>query len=393
MSPEGTFHSRITIEQSGKRIRSTRKLASTTKAAAIQEHNARLVDHRRSKLGLCEDPFATVRKSFQIQELADAYFNAGCPNRAEERRTGKDLLYTVNRINLILRYFGRFEVSEVTPKVWKAYRDWRSNQCSSGTGDRSVDYDRVALSCLIDWAYCEELVTTPSPFNRNFTKFAKAPEHSREKRPKDADELHRIANYFFRSPKSEVLGFQFLFECLTGCRTNEILSLSFDAKGEKQPGHVEHNHLWINRNKGGVNNFVELFPELKSCMEAHINWHNLRHPESPWWFPSPRMGGRSHVDKCALSHALKRACGELGIDEIRTSHGCRAYRACVLLNSGMDPGTVAMKLGQRSGAKLIIEVYGEATPNPLGYKPTSEKVCWEQWLPLVTTKGRKTCLQ
>lgn len=371
-----SYIERLTLEVDGRKFRTTRKLHATNPEDAKIEHATKLSDHHRSKLGLCKDPYAKRQVGSTLKELAEAYIEVGAPNRKDEQRKGHDLVYLTNQISIIMEFWGNRSIKEITPKSWKDYWKWRRTKIVRGTGDRIVDCDRILFASIIDWAYAEEITDCPSPFNRNFKKFAD-PVHCRDKRPQDADELHKIAAYFLSNRKSETLGWQFLFECLTGCRTSEIISLRTDATNRNQPGFISDGHIWIKRAKGGVKNFVKIFPALEQCMLAHRRWLADRFPDSKLWFPSARTDER--ISEGALTHALKRACADLGIEGERTSHGCRAYRVCVLRSEGMEDGLIALDLGQRSGAGLITSVYGESTPERVGYEPLRVGRAWDLW--------------
>jgi len=54
--------------------------------------------------------------------------------------------------------------------------------------------------------------------------------HAKDVQPVSVDELHEIAAEMFKDKRSEVLGWQLLWEGSTGLRTNEVLLLRRDAE-------------------------------------------------------------------------------------------------------------------------------------------------------------------
>ncbi|MBI4663065.1 MAG: hypothetical protein HY735_30020, partial [Verrucomicrobia bacterium] len=91
---------------------------------------------------------------------------------------------------------------------------------------------------------------SPSPLEGR-EKFSKTQIHSRDCAPKDCDQFHDLAKELLSDRRSEVLGWQFLFEGLTGCRTNEICQLRIDAQSRDVSGFIEEDRwLWLKRSKG-----------------------------------------------------------------------------------------------------------------------------------------------
>ena len=100
--------------------------------------------------------------------------------------------------------------------------------------------------------------------------------HCKDLAPADADELHRIAGKLFSDPRSEALGWQALFEALTGLRTNEALSLRMDARPDEPGGLTEDGRsLCVRRSKrvGKDNPYIEVHAGLKDLPAAHRAWH------------------------------------------------------------------------------------------------------------------------
>lgn len=101
-------------------------------------------------------------------------------------------------------------------------------------------------------------------------------------------------------------------------------------------------------------------------------WHDRRYPESPWFFPSADDPENNHVDSNALCHTLRRLAQlEPAVREgriipkgqRRTSHGLRAFYVTVRRSEGIEDGSIAAELGDKTGPSIIESTYGGLPPN------------------------------
>jgi integrase len=225
-----------------------------------------------------------------------------------------------------------------------------------------VDLELCLMSNLFGWAVLHGKVEV-NPFTVRPKFRAKTIQHCREFMPQDAKELHALARVLMEDPRSEALGWQLLLEAMTGCRTNEILKLRWDAKNRYEAGFIEGDWLWLNRSKGGINPFVQIHPALKETLEAMRKWHQLRHPNSPWFFPGDKEG--QPLSPASLTCALRRIAPLISKAK-RTSHGLRAYYVTVRRSMGISDAQIAAEIGDKSGAAIIVHTYGAIPPNWYG---------------------------
>lgn len=337
----GNFWIRPTLH--GKRT--WRRLASLTLADARQESAALVSDHARSKLGLAADPFDPAPPT--VAEAA-ARLGRTLPPR-------------------ILRAFGSVGLRDIR---MHAAMEWAKNM----TGTRAADTELSALSAVCrdavmrGWLVANPLAGRP--------RLHTIKRHSREVMPLDGDELHAMARRFFDEPRSRAIGWQMLIAALTGCRTNEVLSLRMDALGRQDPGCVEGRYLYVRRSKSGVFPFVELTPELRACIEAHHAWHAAEVGASRWWFPGADLF--RPLSRSALTDALARVGGRK-----ITAHGLRAYCVTVWRSRGETNEQVASRIGDRTSS-LIETTYGAlpvswAGGEPLTWLPTKGEPAWAGW--------------
>ncbi len=313
-----------------------------------------------------------------VGEILTAYKSAGCPDRKRKRRDGRQLYQEEKRVEQLLKWWEQSKVESVSQRVLDSYADYRMKNCK-GHGGRAVDIEVNTLRNAFRYAVRAHLIPVnplASPVE-TFARSGKEVRHCRDCAPGSGDELHSIAAYFFESKKSEVLGWLTFFQALTGCRISELTALRLDA-GPQEPGHVSDGILWLARRKGGVNNFFSITPELRDCLDHFRQWHISRYPVSPMFFPSPYDQSKA-VDECALTRGLARAATKLGVSH-RTSHGLRSYYVTVRRGQGAHDGIIALEIGQRTGGKEILKVYGDALPVKLSWLPSDGKEpVWKSW--------------
>lgn len=364
------------------------KLAAIKERAARQESNGLKVKLALWKAGTGKNPFA---KELVWKDVAADYLKAGCPNSRNEPRDEKFCEGETWRIEKLTPYFGRMALEKINTTLVPKYGEWRMKRVTKGTGHRSVEIECVTLSNVISYAVRAGL--TPTNNVRSLrprfcttdprTKSLRLVTHCRENAPESGDEVHKLVTLLFGHWSSEVLGWQFAWECLTGCRTNEVLRWRIDGKDEATPGYVQANCLFLARSKRGINPYFHLQPEHLSAIEAHRYWLAERYPESPSWFPG-RGKGEFPVDKGSLSHALRRLCGEHSLPH-RTSHACRSFYVSKRRSDGISDAQIAAEIGI-TNVQLISRTYGNCPPSWFGQKklsflPSEGFAAWDIWRP------------
>lgn len=308
--------------------------------------------------GLEKDPYASPAPTVGV--LMDAFEAAGYPTVAGHAREGEQIRHAKQRLVRLRSFWAPKQCDQIKPGDCSAYFERRKG--ADGRGGREVDLELCLMSNLYRWAYLQGKVES-NPFTIRPKFRAKVVRHCRESMPADATELHALARVLFEDPGSEVLGWQLLFEAMTGCRTNEVLKLRWDAKSRYEPGFIEGEWLWLNRSKKGINPFVQIHPALKELLAQMRQWHQAKHPESPWFFPGKNPGQPSSTS--SLTCALRRIAKLVGQGR-RTSHGLRAYYVTVRRSQGISDAQIAAEIGDKSGAAIIVHTYGAIPPNWYG---------------------------
>ena len=273
----------------------------------------------------------------------------------------------------------------MTPADWHRYSDRRLSEYPEGRGARTVDTEWTTLSAVFRWAmrYSDETGITRRPLSERPQRTQKFSDvkHCRDFQPANADELHAIARYFLErqesvSKGSGVFGWLTLLSAMIGQRCSEMLLLRQDATSIAEPGFDDGEHLWLYRSKThkGTSEFCEIGPELRACLDAHRDWLAKVAPSSPHIFPSP-IDPTVPFRASSFGRTLSKACRHLGLPH-RKPHGLRAYYVTVLRSQGHSDSEIALRIGQKSGGKLIVDVYGKRLPIKVGWLPERGAPAW-----------------
>jgi hypothetical protein len=381
----GILYERPTIH--GKRT--WRSLETTRDKIARDEMARRRVQELQARTGAIQSPYV-LKKFVYVGEVIDKYKTDGCLDRQRQRRPDTTKEAEEKRCDILKQFWKSVSISDVTIAQFDRYCDWRRNRIvetkSRGKGGyRSVDCELNTLNNAFVWAVRCELVQF-NPLNEKRPKYdsEKNVEHCRKFMARNADELHAVARFMFKRPipaivpgkhggyrsgithRSEVAGWQYLFEAFTGLRTQEALKMRTDAQPD-EPGYIETDEqgnwkvLHIGRCKDGVNPFVIITPEMEQLLRALFTWRNRRFPKSQWYFPSYKSDGAQPIDRSTLSHNLIDASKQL--KKKFTSHGARAFYVTVRRSWGIPDMQIKTEIGHTPGSGTLEEIYGGVPTN------------------------------
>lgn len=367
-------------------------LHSRSLSAAEREAGKLLAEQAAFKAGLGKDPFA-VSDDWTCGQMLDYYEASGCPSCRKNRtasRTPQTLREEKTRIATLKEWCGKRPHTAINLETCWQYRDWRVARTKKGkSGLRQAEKDLTTLSNAFTWSVKNSSRTgvTSNPIARGRERFTDPAQRKkcREAMPRNADELHNIARCLFTGdPRSEVLGWLFLFQAAIGQRVHELLYLRWDAKTEYDPGFIKANHLFLFRSKTskGTYPYARIHSFLEKLLDQLRAWRKANYPNSPWFFPSPEDPTKP-VGASSLTHTLYRVAVLMGRPKgTWTSHGQRAYYVNKRRSDGIPDAQIALEIGQKSGGKLIVDVYGEILPYKLSWMPESKDtpVAWSKWL-------------
>lgn len=368
---KGNYFERVLIDDKN----TFKKLAASREREAVDaraSNRAQYAKWLRGEPGVRNPYESFAGQDAGLYKIIEAYKKAGCPRRSKKKARSETTKTQVEyALDTVCKWPGwnHQAVEHIDARVLTRYEQWRREHAKRISNGRTIDLEIAYLSGALRWAVWNGLITRNPLAGIERPSFQNAATRCcRDARAEDAEELHEIVREFFLHPDSEVLGWQYAFECLTGVRTSEALMLRKDAD-PWQPGFIDCGLLFIKRAKDGVKPYVTIHPALCELLVAHSAWKEFRFPNSPWYFPSP-VHPQMPVGKGALAHALRRKFP----GRKRTSHGARAFYVTARRSEGVEDGIIAAEIGDKSGAPIITQVYGGLPPNWLD--STVGKITW-----------------
>lgn len=326
--------------------------------------------------------FDTVRKVLAY------YVEAGCPTRSGKARSRLQQHEEERRIDHLIEHLGDRDPQKLTASDWQDYIKARSPSFKRGDGDRVLDLEWVAFNNAfrVCAKHPKETGITEAPRFPRPDRQRRAEDviHCRDYQPENAEELHAIAEYFLMRHNQEVYGWLTLLSAMIGQRRSEMLRLRADSQSITVPGFDDGSNLWLYRSRThkGTAATCEIGAELRACLDAHRVWISQAAPDSPWFFPSP-LNPQNPVRANSYTHALGRACKKLKLPT-RTAHGLRSYYVNVLRARGVSDAEIALRIGHKSGGRLIVETYGEKLPVKLDWMPETNPA-WKRFDPIRPT--------
>jgi hypothetical protein len=331
-----------------------------------------------------------------VVDVIKRYEQDGYPDRRGRRRADKLKDHDYRELpycETLKEGFKGKLVNDLSPKALDAYHEWRVATVSAGAqsslprqGHRVTDLELNTLNSALKWAMRKELIKSNPIASRTRYHSSKDARHAREVAPASIDEVHHIASILFSTSRSEVLGWQILFEAQTGLRCDEVISLRTDARSDEAGGiSADGKTICIHRAKeqGIVCNFLEIHAGLALTIKAHAAWKAARYPNSPFHLPGLRYSDTQPVGISSLSHALLNLFKEGTLKKHFTSHGMRSFYVWARRSQGAGDPRIAYELNQIGGVKTLEQVYGSIPAHweeggvvPWSWLPTG-KFAWD----------------
>lgn len=350
-----------------------RSLQTADKSSAVASAKLRL-DQR---IGSKYDDFleATIaRHNLTIGTLAEAWIAEGFPYPTGKQRVGGARIAQGETLKRALRWWATQSPSTITAGTFHTFAQWRRGKSTRGDGNRSIDVELTTLSNLCTWAVAAGKLERNPFANRMRYHDRKDVQHCHQFAPISDEELHRLLGWLIgHQDKTFVIaGCQMMFQALTGLRPGEPPQLKrhpAQVNGRPAPGALFQRqiegqavtYIAVHREKNGTNPAVKVHPALQAFLDVYLPWRDQHFPGNPHWFPHPTRQDASLATtrgNKTLSLALQAATKTLGLPE-RHAHGFRAYYVRVRRSQGIEDAIIAAELGQRGGAKLIEDTYGD----------------------------------
>ena len=194
--------------------------------------------------------------------------------------------------------------------------------------------------------------------------------HCRDRQPEHADEINDICHALFDAGQDVVAWFV-VVQAMTGARCSELLRLRM-TRERHQPGFDDGRNLWLPRSRTakGTAPFAVIHADLRRALTCFYDWHDQTFPQSGWWFPAARSYGLQPIKANTIQKALRRVSDRV------TSHGLRSYFVNVLRSQEMTDAEIALRIGHKSGGRLIVDVYGSFLARPISYRPLDRPAAW-----------------
>jgi len=213
---------------------------------------ARVQAKARAELGVAEGPDEAGRKAkVSVAKIISRYQEDEYPDKkGVARKAGKHRDEEEARCEVLLEYFnGDAPAEGLDQDALDEYHKWcrgkvkkghvkkdGSRSKPKGDGSRTVDLELNTLNNAYRWAVRKKLIKVNPIASRARYHPATAAKHCREYAPTDTDELHEVAGTLMSSRRSEVLGWQLLYEAMTGLRSEEAVQLRLNARPNEAGG-------------------------------------------------------------------------------------------------------------------------------------------------------------
>ena len=349
------------------RGKETFKALGTKRLKLAKEEFARRITLRAQGT----EPTEKASKATTAGAVIRLYIDADYPDKMLNPRPELMKGMEAKNSQMLLGFWDPVPVEACTCKRFDEYKDWRVKKLERSTaGTRMIDLELNTLTNAFRLAKRRELVLFNPMIDHQKFHDPKNVAHCREYMPQDSTELHERASILFRHPRSAVLGFQYLFEAMTGLRTEEVLYLGTEKDGTRFGTLTECGkfmRVWRCKGQRSVNPYCAVHDGLNAVMKAHKAWKAAHYPDSPLFFPSP-VDPSQPVGSEALAHAL----GHLPGKKV-TSHGARAFYVTVRRSWGIPDSQIAFEIGHTSGGSTLAKVYGGV---PLSWLTNGPRMSW-----------------
>jgi hypothetical protein len=309
------------------------------------------------------EPTAKVTSATTVGTVIRLYIAEGYPDKMLNTRPSDMRESEAKNCETLLGFWDPVPIADCTSGRCDEYRDWRiEHKTRAQPGTRAIDLELNTLTNAFRLAKRRDTVLFNPMLDAPKYHDPRNVRHCRDFMPADADELHKLVRPLFQHPRSVVLGFQYLYECMTGLRTTEILKLgTVDPKTEIRHGSLtedgKYMRVWRAKGQQAVNPYVQVHDGLRAVMGAHRDWLEKHHPGCAIFFPSPGDSSKV-VGSESLAHALERLPGKK-----ITSHGGRAFYVTVRRSWGIADSVIAFEIGHTSGGATLARVYGGVPAN------------------------------
>lgn len=295
-------------EKDGKRKREIVKNAQTRSEAvlSLQKKIAEIFDVTYSP---------NRAKKIKFMEFSELYLE----NYSKlNKKSWKCDYYSLNAH--LVPYFGKFELSGITPLLIEKYRAERLKaEVNKSSTNRELALLKRMFNLAIDWDYSKE---NPVRKVRLFSE----KDNLKERVLSEEEEAKLLEE------SAEHLRSIIITALNTGMRKNEILTLTWSCVDLKQ------RLIQVVKTKSGKNREIPINDDLLEVLEE-LKKHKL----SGYVFPNPKTGNSFKT----VRHSFESACRRAEILNLRF-HDLRHTFSCRMIQKGCDIETLRDLLGHHS---------------------------------------------
>jgi hypothetical protein len=349
----------------------TTKSLNTVKIKLAKEELARRTTLRAQGIEPTEKAPDETTTATTTGDVIRLYVEADYPDKMLNPRPVLMKGMEAKNCQMLLGFWDDVQIDQCTSGRCDEYRDWRvENKTRSTAGTRMIDLELNTLTNAFRLAKRRDVVLFNPMTDHPKFHDPKKVVHCRSYMPSDADQLHERAGHLFQHPRSVVLGFQYLYEAMTGLRTEEVLRLGTEKDGTRFGSLTEdgkYMRVWRCKGQHSVNPYSAVHEGLRTVMEAHRAWQEAKYPGCKLFLPSP-VDPTMPVGSEALAHALGKLPGKKV-----TSHGGRAFYVTVRRSWGIPDSQIAFEIGHTSGGSTLAKLYGGV---PLSWLTDGPRMSW-----------------
>lgn len=369
----GTYFVRLQYKDDrGKAHDTFKSLKTKLKPDALKKMSAWNAAQAAADLGIAIKPRDAAKRA-TVRAVIERYVQNGYPDKTGiPRSPGLHLRAETDYCATMLLYFrpGPF-AEDLDQDALDNYKNWRVQRLKEtclaarrkprGNGLRTTDLELNTLSNAMNWAVRKKMIKINPIAKRIPFRRPKEVRHCKEMAAENIDEVHEIGGKLFEDRKSEALGWQYLFENLTGLRNSEALKLRMDARAD-EPGGItaDGKSLCIYPVKQNLvpNPYTLIHEGLRQVIDAHKTWHEARYPDNPYYFPGRHDGKLQPVGKRALTGRLDDMFKAGKLRKKFTSHGGRGFYVLVRRSQGAADNLIAWEINHVAGTETLERVYG-----------------------------------
>lgn len=310
---------------------------------------------------------ALQRQKLTVNDVIDNYVHDGMPDRKLNQKAATTIVTETKHLTKLRVFFGGKAAMSIARKDCDDYRRWRTTggytwiqhgkSRKSKAHDKLIDLELQTLANAFALAYRQEKLRTNPLVGRPRYHSGKNTRHCREVAPTSRELL--IIEESLRQRSYETIADCVMFLAFSGLRINEALPLKWSTVDWEQQ------IILVKREKQGGRNWASRndWVAIEEDMQGLLNKMLLRRGDNEFLFPTSDTSPNP-IPYQTVYGRLIRTVRLLKMHRV-TPHGLRSYFVTQCRESGLPDTEIAELIGDKSGARIIAETYGDVRPEHL----------------------------